>query len=117
MYASIYIHRVPRERVDDVVAILGEAAEIYNQFGALGCRVYRSEDLSPKYGCNAITQGLDLRDGEVMLVELNVFESKEHHDGTMVRVDKDSQVEALYQRLKSIIDVSRTVRGEFSVVM
>jgi uncharacterized protein YbaA (DUF1428 family) len=117
MYASIYIHRVPTERVDEVLAILGEAAEIYTQFGALGCRVYRSEDLSPKYGCTAFTNGLDLREGEVMLVELNVFEDKEHHDGTMVRIDRDTQIEALYQRLRETIDIGRTVRGEFSVVM
>ena len=63
MYASIYIHRVPREREEVVVAILGEAAEIYDQMGALGCRVYRSEDLSPKYGCLGFAGGLDLRDG------------------------------------------------------
>ena len=117
MYASVYVYKIHTSKVDQVMAILTEVTEIYNDLGAMGCRVYQSEDLSPKFGCSSFPQEISIAPDEVLLVELNVFRDKLHHDGLMVQVNEDERVGALAERLAATIDVSKVVRGEFSVVI
>ena len=117
MYASIYVHRVPRTKLDQVLSILKDTAEIYNDYGALGCRVYTSEKLEAKYGCTTFPEAIDLGEGEVFVVELNVFRDDNHYDGLMLQIDKDKRIEVLYARLAELIDIGRTIRGEFDVAL
>lgn len=38
---------------------------------------------------------------------------KEHHSQVLEKVDNDEQIEMLYNQVVKVIDLSRTVRGEF----
>jgi hypothetical protein len=103
--------------VEEVLAILERAAERYDQLGFSGCEAYKAVDLYPKYGCSPLPTSLDLREGEVVLVELNHFEDAEHHALAMDRVNGGGTINALHEQMVQLVDMDRIVRGEFSRVL
>ena len=117
MYTSIYVHRVPRDRVGEILEILREAARVYEELGVSDCQVFEATDLSPQYGCSSFPASMDLPEGETILVELNGFRDRQHHDLAMERIDQNAMINDLYHRFSQVLDVSRVVRGEFSRVL
>ena len=117
MYTSIYVHRVPRDRKGILLEILREAASVYAELGVSGCQVFEATDLSARYGCSTFPGSMDVGPGETILVELNHFRDREHHDRTMEAVNRDETINALYERFTKVLDVGRVVRGEFSQVL
>lgn len=117
MYTSIYIHRVPEDRVGEIVEILGEAARVYGELGVLDCQVFEASDLSARYGCSSFPDSMEVGEGETVLVELNIFRDRQHHDSAMEEIDRDARIDELYHRFSRVLDVGRVVRGEFSRVL
>lgn len=47
------------------------------------------------------------------MLEINRYHNKEHQSQVLEKVDKDEQINLLYNQMTKVIDMSRTVRGEF----
>lgn len=117
MYTSIYIHRVTRDRVGELLDILMEAARVYDELGVSGCHVFEATDLTARYGCSSFPASMEVGERETVLVELNHFQDKAHHDRVMDVIDRDERIDLLYRRFTEVLDVGRVVRGEFSQVL
>jgi uncharacterized protein YbaA (DUF1428 family) len=117
VYASIYLHRVPREGVEAFIRVVGAAADIYRRHGALDCVAYAPARVEAKYGCTAMGDAIDVSEDEVLFVELNEFRDQRHHDDVMAKVDADPQINRLYGELASLLDTGRIARAEFTRVV
>ena len=117
MYISIYIYRVPRSNVDDFLRVQREAAEIYLRHGALDDATYSAANLEAKYGCASFGDAFDVGEDEVILFGISRFRDRAHHDEVMAEVDSDDKINGLYDKVTTLLDVGRIVRGEFERVV
>jgi len=116
VFASVYIYRVPRQNVDAFLSVQREAAAIYRQHGAADDETYAARDLEPKYGCAGFMQVLATEGDEELLIGLTRFQDQAHRDRVMARVDADPRINQLYNKVTTLLDVGRIVRGEFERV-
>lgn len=117
MFTSIYIYPVPRENVDAFLLVQREAATIYQQYGALDDETYAAVDLDSKYGCGAFVDVFDIKDDEEVFIGFSRFRDRAHHDEVMAKVDSDQRINELYDKVTTLLDVGRVVRGEFERVV
>jgi len=114
LYTSIYIYRVPNKNIDAFLQVQKEASEIYQKYGAIEDVTFAAFDVEAKYGCLGFLDILETRNDETMFVGLSRFENRVHHDEVMAKVDQDSQINILYEKVTSLIEINRVVRGEFA---
>jgi uncharacterized protein YbaA (DUF1428 family) len=114
MFTSLYFYRVPKENISDFLEIQKSSAEIYKKNGAIEDWTFRPENLNSKYGCSSFLNEISVKGGEELFFSISLFKSKEQHDKVMSLVDKDPEIEKLYNRICGLIDLSRVVRGEFN---
>ncbi|MFQ6088135.1 MAG: DUF1428 family protein [Candidatus Methanofastidiosia archaeon] len=117
MYVIIYIFRVPKRNVDAVLRVDREANAIYKHYGALDSQTYIAANLEAKYGCATFGDVLDVAEDEVILVGINCFRDRAHHNEVMAKVDSDERINELYTEVIKLFDIGRTVRGEFEHVL
>lgn len=115
MYASIYVYRVPRDNVDAFLRVGYAAANIYREFGAVNVEIFRGSDMQAKYGCATYSDVLETVGDEVVLVEIDRFRDREHHDEVMTAVDADKRIDKLYEEMSALIHIGQVVRGEFEL--
>ena len=116
MFISTYIYRVPRENVDVFLRVQQEAAAIYRHHGAIDDATFAPVNLEAKYGCAGFTDAFDTREGEEVFIGLSSFHNRLHHDTVMAQVDRDERIGELYEKVASLLDVDRVIRGEFERV-
>lgn len=117
MYTSIYIYRVPRDRVAPFLQVQREAAVIYRQYGALDDETFGPCNLEAKYGCAPFPAAFGLEEGEEVFVSLSRFRDLAHHDEVMSQLDADDRIGQLYEKVSGLLDVGRVVRGEFERIV
>lgn len=117
MYIIWFLHRVPAPRADEFLLCVERAIEVFRRHGAIGGTVYAMADPTAKYGCSAVPTAVDVAEDEVLFAEVDYFRDRRHYDEVMPAIDADPELEDLYQELISLIDIARTVRGEFSTVV
>ncbi|MEK3766116.1 DUF1428 family protein [Solibacillus sp. FSL K6-4121] len=113
MYLEIYLYPVPEENKEQFLKINREAERIYKEYGALESDTYTATSIQPGYGCLGMISSVELRENEILMMEINRYHHKEHHSQVLEKVDNDEQIEKLYNQVVKVIDLSRTVRGEF----
>lgn len=113
MYILIYIYPVLEKNIKEFLRIQSEAAKIYKGYGALSDDTFYLDNAEPEYGCLPFTRALKLNKGERIYLSITTFESANHHDEVMNKVNADSEIDKLYREVKKVIDVSRIIRGEF----
>jgi len=91
-----------------------KSAEIYKRNCAIDDWTFGPENLKAKYGCVSFVQEIHVDAGEELFFSLSLFNSKVDHDKIMSLVDKDPEIEKLYDQVCSLIDLSKVVRGEFN---
>lgn len=113
MYLEIYLYPVLEENKEQFLKINREAERIYKEFGAIESDTFTAVSIQPVYGCSGMVSAVELRESEVLMLEINRYHNKAHHSQVMEKVDNDDQIEKLYNQMTKVIDMSRTVRGEF----
>jgi uncharacterized protein YbaA (DUF1428 family) len=116
LYLSIYIHKITKKNLNNYLVILKEAKDIYISHGVEKVLVYEPKDLSPKYGCSGLLDIIKPNNDEVLYLEFNHFNNKEHHDETMTKLDKIPRINELYNDLIKITKIKNIIRGEFSEI-
>ncbi len=115
MFVVVYFFRVPKQHVSGFLSVQQEAGEIYKHYGALADETFAPSDLDAKYGCGSLLSVIDLADHEQLHIGISRFENRDHHDEVMSKVDADPRIQTLYEEMLTLIDMSRTSRGEFEV--
>lgn len=115
MFTVMYVFRVSQTKVEAFLKVQKSAEQIYKQYGALDDETFAPADLSAKYGCASFVNEFADSD-EQTHVGLSRFRDRAHHDDVMAQVDNDERIEKLYAEMLTIIDMSRTLRGEFERV-
>ncbi|MBD8038483.1 DUF1428 family protein [Solibacillus sp. A46] len=113
MYLEIYLYPVPEENKEQFLKINREAERIYKEYGALESETFTATSIQPGYGCIGMISAVELLESEILMLEINRYDNKEHHSQVLEKVDNDEQIEKLYNQVIEVIDLSRTVRGEF----
>lgn len=113
MFTSLYFYRVPKSNVERFLFVQRKSAEIYKRYGAIDDWTFGPEDLGQKYGCSSFLGEITVKDDEELFFSLSLFKSKEDHDQIMSLVDKDPEIEVLFDEASKLIDLSKVVRGEF----
>lgn len=76
--------------------------------------VLKSEkSVEAQYGCLGFDSAVELKDHEVLMMEINRYRDKNHQVEVLSQVDTDPKIDALYNDMIQVIDIGRTVRGEF----
>ena len=115
MYLEIYLYPVLEDNKEQFLKINQEAERIYKEYGAIESETFSAASIHPEYGCSGMVSAVELRESEVLMLEINRYHNKVHHSQVLEKVDNDEQIENLYNQMKKVIDVSRTVRGEFGL--
>ena len=113
MYLEIYLYPVLEENKEQFLKINREAERIYKEYGALESDTFTAASIQPEYGCLGMVSAVELRESEVLMLEINRYHNKDHHSQVLEKVDNDEVIEKLYNQMTKVIDVSRIVRGEF----
>lgn len=113
MYLEIYLYPVQEENKEQFLIINREAERIYKEYGAIESETYMAASNEPEYGCLGMQSAVELLEGEILMIEINRYHNKDHHSQVLEKVDNDEQIENLYNQMIKVIDISRTVRGEF----
>ena len=113
MYLEIYLYPVLEENKKQFLKINREAERIYKEYGAIESETYNATSIQPEYGCSGMISAVELRESEVLMLEINRYHNKVHHSQVLEKVDNDEEIEKLYNQMTKVIDLSRTVRGEF----
>ncbi len=116
MFILIYIYPVPDKSIDEFLRIQREAEKIYLRYGTISDQTFSLENLEPKYSCIPFSKAVTLDKGEQAYLSITTFESSNHHDEVMKKVDADPKIDRLYSEVEKVINVSRIVRGEFNLV-
>ena len=116
MYLEIYLYPVPEVNKKQFLMINQEAERIYKDYGALESDTYIATSINPQYGCSGMVSSVELHENEILMIEVNRYHSKDHQVQVLEKVDRDEQIGKLYNQMIKVIDMSRTVRGEFSLV-
>jgi len=114
MYTSLYFYRVPKKHIEAFLIVQKESAEIYKRNGAVEDWTFGPENLNPQYGCVSFIQEINIDEDEELFFSLSLFKSKEDHDRIMSVVDRDPEIEKLYDQICGLVDISKVVRGEFN---
>lgn len=114
MYTALYFYRVPKQNIESFLMVQNKSAEIYKKNGAIDDWTFGPENLKAKYGCISFSQEVPVNADEELFFSLSLFKSKDDHDRIMSLVDKDPEIEKLYDRICNLIDLSKVVRGEFN---
>ncbi|MBK7891456.1 MAG: DUF1428 family protein [Bdellovibrionales bacterium] len=117
MFTSIYFYKVPRQNVEAFLVIQKRASKIYMRFGAIDDWTFAPADLSERYGCRSFLKEIEIDPGEALFFSLSLFSSKDEHDRIMSHVDKDPEIEILFKEVSGLIEISKTLRGEFNRVV
>ena len=115
MYLEIYLYPVMEENLEQFLKINRAAEQIYKEYGALDSETYTASSIEPEYGCLGMASAVELRDSEVLMLEINRYHHQDHQRQVLEKVDKDERIENLYDQMTKVLDMSRTVRGEFKL--
>jgi uncharacterized protein YbaA (DUF1428 family) len=115
MYIEIYLYPVLEENQERFLEINREAERIYKEYGAIESDTYIAAAIQPEYGCAGMVSAVELHENEILMLEINRYHNKEHHRHVLEKVDNDEQIGELYRQMTKVIDMSRTVRGEFGL--
>ena len=113
VYVEIYLYPVLEENKEQFLKINLEAERIYKEHGAIESETYTAASTDPEYGCSGMVSAVELHENEILMLEINRYHHKEHHSQVLEKVDHDERIEKLYNQMTKVIDMSRTVRGEF----
>jgi uncharacterized protein YbaA (DUF1428 family) len=116
MFTVIYIFRVSRANGAAFLRIQKEAEKIYKYHDALDDETLAPFSLDAKYGCGSFSSAVDIKNDEEVYIGLSRFKSRTHHDEVMAKVDADERIDKLYTEMLTVIDMARTLRGEFERV-
>lgn len=111
-YLVTNLFRVPAEKEAALLRVLGEAAVVVNECGAIACEVFALADVPAKYGCRHLGEAFGAGPGERVYQEIMRFRDRGHRDDVMARLDADPRIDPLYKRLTDLIDMGTVARGE-----
>lgn len=109
----MYLYLVLEENKKKFLKINIEAELIYKEYGAIESETYTVASTKPEYGCAGMESAVELHENEILMLEINRYHYKKHQSQVLEKVDKDEQINLLYNQMTKVIDMSRTVRGEF----
>ena len=115
MYLEIYLYPVPEGKKEQFLKINRDAERIYKEYGAIESETFAATSIQPEYGCAGMVSAVELLEGEVLMLEINRYNSKSHHSEVLENVDQDDRIGKLYKQMTYVIDIGRTVRGEFGL--
>ncbi|MCG7344837.1 DUF1428 family protein [Sporosarcina sp. ACRSL] len=115
MYLEIYLYPVLEENQEKFIEINREAERIYKEYGAIESDTFMAVSIQPEYGCAGMVSAVELHENEILMLEINRYHNKEHHRQVLEKVDNDKQIGELYVQMTKVIDMNRTVRGEFGL--
>jgi len=107
---------VPAASVERFIEINRQAGAIYRASGADGSDVFRLADGAAKYGCVGIAGAVHVRDGEALMMVQDSFADRETFARVTAALDQNPALNALFDALLTIVDLSRAIRGEFEWV-
>lgn len=113
MYLEIYLYPVKEAKLEDFLRINKAAESIYLSYGALESETYFAKSVEAQYGCLGFDSAIELEDDEVLMMEINRYRDKTHQVEVLSQVDIDPKIDTLYNEMIQVIDIGRTVRGEF----
>lgn len=116
MHVIVSVFRMAPERVNVFIEIQRAAARIYVEHGALDDETLGAVDLSARYGCRGFAEAVDAGD-DAVLVGLTRFRDRAHHDEVMERVNADPRIDALFDQVSAVIEVSNVALGEFERII
>ncbi|WP_414050370.1 DUF1428 family protein [Macrococcus animalis] len=115
MYIELYLYPVKIENQDSFLKINREAEQIYREFGTLESETYIATSTNAQYGCLGMDSAIELLENEIVMIEINRYKNKEHQIEVLNKVDNNERIGELYNEVIKVIDIERTVRGEFKV--
>ncbi len=115
MYLEIYLYPVTEENKEQFLQINREAERIYKDYGAIESETYVATSIQPEYGCTGMVSAVELLEKEILMMEINRYHNKRHQIQVLEKVDQDERINTLYNQMTKVIDMSRTVRGEFGM--
>jgi len=115
MYLEIYLYPVLEENKDQFLKINRETEQIYKEYGALESETYTATSTQPQYGCSGMVSAVELHENEIIMLEINRYHNKDHQIEVLKKVDQDERIGMLYTKMTKVIDMNRTVRGEFGL--
>lgn len=115
MYLELYLYPVLENKKEQFLKINHEAERIYKKYGALESDTFAALSIQPEYGCAGMISAVELLEGEVLMLEINRYHSKAHQSEVLKKVDQDEEIGKLYIKMTQVIEMKRTVRGEFGL--
>ena len=113
-YLVTNLFRVPADKEAALLRVLGEAAVVVNECGAAACEVFALSDAPTKYGCRPLGEAFGSGAHDRVYLEIMRFRDRAHCDEVMARLDADSRIGPLYERLTALIDIGTVARGELN---
>lgn len=121
MFSSIYVFRVAKRDLEEFLEVQREAAEMYQEHGALEDATYVALDLTGKYDCDDFDAGLPEAGAEpsVVIVGTDLFESVDAYEKAMRAIDEDERFHRLSEVAGRLLssDSALALRGEFERVI
>ena len=115
MYLEIYLYPVTVENKEQFLQINREAEHIYKEYGALESETYVATSIHPEYGCAGMESAVELFENEILMMEITRYHNKSHQIQVLEKVDRDERITMLYKQMTTVIDMTRTIRGEFGM--
>src|SRR5690606_18879351 len=115
MYLELYLYPVSEDNKGQFLTINRAAERIYKEYGALESDTFEAVSIQPEYGCAGMISAVELREGEILMLEINRYRSKAHQREVLEKVDQDEEIGKLYDQMVKVIEIGRTVRGEFGL--
>ncbi len=114
-YIDAFVLPIPRARLNAYQRLVGAAADIWKEQGALDYREYVSDDLV-REGTGSFTDYTRTTDADVIVFGWVEFESRAARDLVNARVAADPRMSSLIESSNSGFDAERMAYGGFRLL-
>ena len=113
-YVDGFVVPVPRDRLEDYLAMSRSCGAIWREHGALEYRECVADDVKPGQW-TSFPQAVDLQDGEVVIFSWIVYESRARRDEINDKVMKDPRMKENMDPANLPFDGKRMVYGGYEM--
>ncbi|WP_104202844.1 DUF1428 domain-containing protein [Billgrantia saliphila] len=114
-YIDGFVLPVPKDKLDEYIAIARQAGEVWREYGALEYMECVADDVQPGK-LTSFPQSVDLKEGETVIFSYIVYESREQRDQVNEKVMQDPRI-AGFDPKTMPFDMKRMFWGGFKAVV
>jgi len=111
-YIDLYLLPVKKDDLDVYKDQATEFGEVMLEYGCLGYREFKDDDLTAAEGGISYLQAVEVNEDEVLTVAVAEFKSRAHRDEVMQKVMADERIKSMEDE-EPLADMTRMHYGGF----